>query len=221
MVTGDMASISELFPHIVHVGALLHLVAFAFRNQIVLRSFAIAGSFAYSLYYLVGASEPLWSPMFWSGMSILINIVLIVIIVGDNRQGNLSDDELKLFRMLPALSPGDFRKLARLGKWHRAASEMVLTAEGKSLDRLFFVLDGAISIDKAGRNIRTETGMFVGEIAFLLDRPATASVQIAEGSHYFEWRTQDLQRQFEKEPRLKGIFAAVLNSDMAEKVARS
>jgi CRP-like cAMP-binding protein len=216
-----MPGITEFYPHIVHLGAMLHLVAFAFRNQILLRFFAIAGSFAYSVYYLVGASEPLWSPMFWSGMSILINIVLIVIIVGDNRQSNFSDDELKLFRKLDTLTPGDFRKLVRLGKWRRAVDDIMLAAEAQPLDRLFYVLDGAITIDKSGRGIRPHAGMFVGEIAFLLGRPATATVSIEKGAHYIEWRTDELKKLFQNQPKLKGNFAALLNSDMAEKVARS
>jgi CRP-like cAMP-binding protein len=217
-----MTGISEYFPHIVHVGAMLHLVAFAFRNQLVLRGFAIAGSFAYSLYYLVGAGETaLWSPMFWSVMSILINIVLIIIIVGDSRQSGFSDDELKLFRKLDKLSPRDFRHIARAGKWHRAAGETVLTEEGKPLNSLYYVLDGTVAVEKAGRIITPGANLFVGEIAFLLGRQATATVKIGAGSQYIEWRGQDLHQLFKKQPALKGTFASLLNADMAEKVARS
>jgi hypothetical protein len=218
---GSMTVISELFPHIVHVGAMLHLVAFAFRNQLVLRGFAIAGSFAYSIYYLVGAGETLWSPMFWSVMSILINIVLIIIIVGDSRESGFSDDELRLFRKLDTLSPRDFRNLARIGKWHRASQETVLTEEAKHLDSLFYVLEGNVSVQKSGRIITPSTGLFVGEIAFLLGRPASATVKIGPGAEYIEWNGQDLRRLFEKQPGMKGTFASLLNTDMAEKVSRS
>ena len=46
--------------NIVHVGALLYLAGFLFRNQIVLRSLIIAGDFVYILYFYFAPDVPLW-----------------------------------------------------------------------------------------------------------------------------------------------------------------
>lgn len=213
--------LSEHLPYFVHYGALLYLVCFIFRNQIILRSFAVAGDIANTVYFYGGAGETLWSPIFWCSMNIWINLVMIGIILNDQRHSGMTDDELSLFRKLDTLTPGDFRKLVRAGKWHRAASETVLTEEAQQLDRLFYVLEGDIDIAKSGRSIHSHAGVFIGEIAFLRDRPATATVKVGEGAHYFEWRKADLRRLFGKNPDLRSAFSSLLNADMAEKVARS
>jgi hypothetical protein len=213
--------LAEHLPYFVHYGALLYLVCFIFRDQILLRSFAIAGDLANTVYFYGGTGTALWAPLFWCMMNISINLVMIGIILNDQRHAGMSDDELSLFRKLDALTPGDFRKLIRIGKWHRAPAETVLTEQTKEVDRLFYVLEGDIDIEKSGRSIHSPAGLFIGEIAFLRGRPATATVKVGEGAHYFEWRKSDLQRLFDKQPDLRNAFASLLNADMAEKVARS
>ncbi len=138
---------------LVHLGAILYLVCFAFRNQVALRLFAMAGDVVYTAYYFVVADPPLWEAMFWSTANVAVNMIMLYLIFRDRQPGRMSDDELRLFRKLDTLSPGEFRRLVAAGTWRRVDTSTRLTDEGKQLDRLFYVLDGTPRIDKAGRSI--------------------------------------------------------------------
>ena len=207
--------------NVVHVGAVLYLICFTFRNQLYLRIFAILGEVCYTTYFFAAADKPLWGAIFWSSMNMAINLFMIALIFRDTRQSFFNDDELNLFRNLPGLSPGQFRKLMKIGKWTRTAKRDLLTEEGKALDRLHYVLDGKVNINKSGREIKIKPTVFIGELAFLRQKPATATVHVEAESLYVTWAHDDLHRAMNQNEELRTAFALLLNNDMAEKMART
>lgn len=216
-----MPTMSEILPQLVHVGAVLYLICFLFRDQLLLRSFAIAGDLAYMAYYFIVASEPLWDAIFWSIPTIGINVVMIWLIMRDRRTASFSEDELKFYGRLPSIEPGDFRKLLRAGKWVTAGADTVLTRQGEKPDHVYFVLEGEVDVDKSGRKIPVKAGIFVGELAFLSDRPATATVSVAPKTLYYSWPREALQKARDKDQQLAGAIGSILNADLADKLARA
>jgi Cyclic nucleotide-binding domain len=216
-----MPTLSETLPQLVHVGSILYLICFLFRDQLLLRSFAIAGDVAFVLYYFNVAEEPLWGAIFWNIPNIGINLVMIALILRDRRTASFSENELKLYGLLPSVEPSEFRKLLRVGKWLTAQADTVLTREGDKPDHLYFVLEGGIDIEKNGRKIPTESGIFIGEIAFLSDLPATATVTITPGSLYFSWPRAALQKARDNDQSLAVAIGSILNVDLAGKLART
>lgn len=214
-------TLQEVLQNLVHVGAILYLVCFLFRDQILLRSFAIAGDAAYVAYYYNVADQPLWGAIFWNIPNAMINLTMIALILRDSRVTSFTDNELKLYRCLNSLSPAEFRKIVRLGKWSKANGEMPLAKEGQSLDMLHYVVEGDVEIDKGGRKIQVVPGLFIGEVAFLKQRPASATVKVAPGSLYFSWPHSELTRAQSKNDDMRNAISSMLNSDMADKVARS
>lgn len=206
---------------LIHIGAILYLVCFLFRNQILLRCFAIAGDMAYTAYFYGVNEQPLWNAMFWSSTNIVINSIMIMVLMNEHRHGKLADNDLKLYRSLNSLTPGEFRKLSALGKWKTAAEVTLLTTEGEALDRLYYVLEGEVNMEKSGRRIEVKSELFIGEIAFLLNKPATATVKLKPGALYVEWSHAVLRKAFEKQAGLKHALGALLSTDLAGKVARS
>ena len=89
------------------------------------------------------------------------------------------------------------------------------------LDRLYFVLDGEIALEKSGKRIAIEPGIFIGEVAFLLGRPASATVIVGPGARYVVWETGHLRRLLLRAPSLSIALSSALNRDMATKVARA
>ncbi len=212
---------STFVPHLVHVAAVLYLVCFLFRDQIALRIFAIAGDFIYAIYYFGVAETPLWEAMFWSSMNILINITMITLLLRDKRMHRLSDDEMNLYQNLRGLNPGQFRRLMKAGNWKRTAESSILTREGDVLDTLFYVMDGSVEVEKAGRTFNIEPAVFIGELAYLRNKPATATVHVGKGALLVAWKHADLNRLTMKEESLRNVLALLLNADLAEKVARA
>jgi hypothetical protein len=182
-----MPSVTWLVPYLIHLGAMCYLVCFLFREQLLLRIFAICGDVFYTAYFFVAAGEPLWSALTYSSLNIVINVIMIGMIMQDRRHTPLADNDLKLYQSFTGMSPGDFRRLSRIGQWHNSKDEQTLTEEGKQLDKLYYVLEGDIEVRKGERNIPVEAGMFVGEIAFLKRVPASATVIAKPGTHYISW----------------------------------
>jgi hypothetical protein len=83
--------------NIVHVGALLYLAGFLFRNQLILCGLIIAGDFVYILYFYFAPEVPLWGGIFWSVMFTVVNLAMISLIVADTMHFNLTANEKSFF----------------------------------------------------------------------------------------------------------------------------
>jgi CRP-like cAMP-binding protein len=208
--------------NIVHLAAALYLVGFLFRDQILLRAFVIAGDLVYISYFYFAPEVPLWGGVFWSAVFMVVNAVMIARILADRTSFRMSDEERQLFRFLETLTPGEFRQLIKVGRWQTAPEATVLAEENRSLENLYYVLAGGITIEKSGSAPRCiGPRAFIGEVAFLLPQPASATVTVAAGARYVTWNYAALRRQQLRAPSLAIALSAALNKDMAAKVARS
>ena len=207
--------------NIVHVGALLYLLGFLFRDQLVLRGLIILGDLVYILYFYFAPEIPLWGGIFWSATFTAVNLVMIWFIYLDEVQFSLPAHERKLFELLVDLTPGQFRTFLKAGRQEVAALPLVITRENEPLDKLYFVTDGKVTIDKGGRRMVSEAKTFIGEIAFLLARPATATVTLEPGCHYGVWDSKTLHGLLNGNAALKLALSSALNRKLAEKVAQA
>ena len=205
--------------NIVHVAAMLYLAGFLFRNQLILRLLIIAGDFVYILYFYFAPATPLWGGIFWSAMFTLVNAVMIALIAADRLHFRLDANERKLFDMLEDLTPGQFRKFVHAGRYEVATARKIIAMERKPMDRLYFVLDGNISVEKSGRRAFSDSRTFIGEVAFLLASPSPATVTLEQGCSYFVWNVKPLHRLLQGKPALQSALSAVMNKKLACKVA--
>jgi len=207
--------------NIIHIAAGIFLAGFLFRDQIMLRSLVIVGNFVYVAYYYVVVDHPLWGGIFWSVVGILINAVMIGRIVADRTGYGLSPDERALYAHLDTLTPGEFRRLMKAGRWRTVEAETVISTEGRPLGELTYVLEGTVTVEKGGTRFALTTPAFVGEVAFVTQRPASATVTLAPGARTVTWEMGMLQRLLLRAPSLRIGLGAALNRDMAEKVAKA
>jgi CRP-like cAMP-binding protein len=82
-------------------------------------------------------------------------------------------------------------------------------------------LDGALEITKSGRAIDVSPGIFIGEIAYLRNTPASATVLAKAGTTYISWPFSILQKMTLQQDSLRQSLTNLLSSDLAAKVARS
>ena len=215
--------LEEIFhkENLIHIAAAIFLSGFLFRDQIMLRGLVIVGNIVYVAYYYVVVDHPLWGGIFWSVVGIVINAVMIGRIVADRAHFGLSVDERAVHAGLDTLTPGEVRRLMKAGRWQTAGKEAVISQEGRPLGELVYVLDGRATVEKAGARLELALPAFVGEVAFLTQRPASATVRLAPGTRYVSWEMGTLQRLLLRAPSLRIGLGAALNRDMAEKVARA
>src|SRR6478752_1727417 len=167
---------------LVNIAALIGVAGVAFKDQIALRATLILSTVLYITYFFVVPQAPLWNSIFWSLINLGVNAVVMVRLIFDRTHFRMSDDELRLFASFRSLSPGEFRALNSLATWRTAGTRTLLTREGAPLDKLYYVIDGAIGIAKSGRTFPIAAGAFIGEIAFLRGQPATATVTLEAGA---------------------------------------
>ena len=101
------------------------------------------------------------------------------------------------------------------------ASPLVITRENEPLHHLYFITDGKVTIEKGGRRVVSDAKTFIGEIAFLLSRPATATVTLEPGCHYCVWDSIALRNLLNSNTALKNALSAAMNRKLAEKVAQA
>jgi CRP-like cAMP-binding protein len=207
--------------NIVHVGAMLCLLGFLFRNQLILRLLVLGGDCVYILYYYFAPEVPLWGAIFWSSMFTVVNVVMIWRIFMDEMQSSLQAHERKLFDLLVDLTPGQFRKFVAAGRQEVTASPLVITRENEPLDQLYFISEGRVTIEKGGHRLVSDAKTFIGEIAFLLARPATATVTLEPGCQYCVWESKALRSVLHGNAELKNALSAAMNRKLAEKVAQA
>ena len=97
----------------------------------------------------------------------------------------------------------------------------VLTQENVPLSDLYFVIEGSPEGMKDGVKFRIKPGEFVGEVGFMLDEAASATVTLPKGGLYMRWDTPKLRRMINERPQLARAFEALIGRDMARKVAGS
>ena len=142
-------------------------------------------------------------------------------LVLDRTHIGLTEEDERLFQAWGSLTPGEFRKLIRLGQWSTTNEPRVLTAEGVTPDSLFFVLEGDLHLLKSGRDITLHAPAFIGEVAFIQDQPASATVRLSAGGRYVVWSSTALRRYFVKQQGMRVAVMRLLSADMAMKVARA
>jgi hypothetical protein len=213
-------TMQDVLPQLVHVGAILYIVCFLFRDQIYLRLFAVLGDLVYAFFYYGTVADPFWA-MIYSLISMAINIVMMILIWRDRSTTTLSDRDMQLYQSFTGMSPGDFRRLLKLGKWQTADKPALLTEAGQPVSLLHYIVSGEVDIDKAGRSIPISGKHFIGEIAYLQKMPATATVTAKPGCTFVSWSHDDLAKVTSKSDGLRQSLNGILSNDLASKVARA
>jgi hypothetical protein len=97
----------------------------------------------------------------------------------------------------------------------------MLIEDAKPLERLFFIIDGPVILEKNGSRFEIEDRGFFGEVSFLQKGLTTARVDVGEGACYVEWPVEYVRRLMRRSPALDNAIMAQFYTDMAGKIARS
>jgi CRP-like cAMP-binding protein len=204
---------------LVHIGAFLFLLAYLVRDQILLRGLIILGTVFYIVYYFF-METPLWSALLWNSSFVVINLIMIGVIYSDRASFVMSEREKKLYQVFNTLSPGEFKKLLKIADWFDGSSEEQITTEGEVPARLYFIIDGEALIARDDKKFIVGPNVFIGELAYLIRKPATATVKLTDKVVGISWKTSSLIKLLASNPQMKIAFDGLLNQDLAAKLAR-
>lgn len=208
---------------LIHIAATILLIGYFIRDELKLRVMIIISSVIYNFYYWLVPSPPLWDAVMTGFLLIGVNIYVLVQVLLERTTFRLSDDEKRLFDGFETLSPGQFRKILKIADWRDVGGDgaVTLTREGELTSALFYIFDGVISVTKGDHQFRLPQGNFVGEVAYVLNGPATATTTANAGVRYVEWHVATLRRLGDKNPALGNAVNALLTHDLANKLTTS
>ena len=205
----------------VHIGLLFYVLGFIMRDALVLRVLVLCGTVFYILYYYFVSADPLWDAILASAAIGLANIYSAIRIMLERSTFTMSQAQAQTYGHFSTLSPGQFRKLMRLAKDTTATKDTEMCREGETPARLYLILENAVQVEKNRVTFTVGTGNFIGELAFLLEEPASATVIAPAGTRFLSWETSQLRRLMGRSPELSNAMIALFNLDISRKLAVS
>lgn len=190
------------------------------RDILFLRYLSIGASCASITYNSLAFAHPNRLPIFWNSLFIVVNIVQLVILYRERRVVDFSDRERELYEtVFRSFTPVEFMKLLRIGRWKEVPAGEVLAREGQQLPEVMLLYNGHASITVAGKTVaQVKDGHLIGEMSFLTDEPASATVTAATPTIYLGWPKLELRRLLDRNPTLRLNLHGVIGADMAHKL---
>jgi hypothetical protein len=197
------------------------LIAFTRKSLIWLRGLIAISSSFFALYYLLYPIEPLWLDIVSEAGVVLVNVIMIIILIRQNRGLHFKEEEKDLYQaFFSGFSPFEFIKLNRLAKWNNYPEDFSLTKYGESVQSLFFLYDGHVKVYQDDKQVgEIFPGSFIGEISFTLGKDANATVITSQMSRVIEWTQNDLKDLLDRNPGMRNIFNSMITTDLAKKLS--
>lgn len=203
-----------------HLSFLLGALSFLVKDMLWLRLLAIVGNAAGIVYNAYAPQEPMWLVVAWLCAFIVINVVQIALLVRERKAVRFTAEEAELHETLfRGFSPVEFLKLLRAARWQTYESAAVLARAGETVEQLVLLVSGRAQVALAdGRSLELRDGAFVGEMSFLKEQPASATVSATSSARCLVWEKEALRALLARNPSLQLGLHAVISSDLVRKV---
>lgn len=210
------------YSYVAHAGFLLLALSYLIRDVLYLRAIAVTAACIMITFNVLTYDQPAWVVIWWNIMFITINICHIAWLLHDRRQGSLNEREERLrSTVFASLAPPGFRKLMAVAQWRDVTAGEVLIRQGDDSSRpLIYLYSGFALVAVDSRNVaRIGQGSFVGEMGYLTDAAATATVSTAGDCCVVSWPADELGALLRREPQLRQALHQILAHDVVEKLA--
>ena len=203
-----------------HIASVLTLIAYLLKDILWLRVVTIFACIAGIIFNYFVASHPLWPVINWNIVFIVINVVQIAIIIRERRGVEFTEEEQELYQTLfKNFAPFEFMKLLRLGAWKDARTGQLLAVQGERLDNVLLIYNGLASVESNGEEVaQLKDGTLVGEMSFVNDGVASATVRVIEPTRYLSWPKNDLRQMLRRNPSMGHAMEKVFTSDLVKKL---
>jgi CRP-like cAMP-binding protein len=215
----DLAAIFSLNNWPGHLSYVLIAISYWLTGMFWLRLVAIVGLSLEIVYFLLSGGD-LRTGIGWDLVFIVINAYQISRLVQDRLSLRLPKADRDLLRsVLTGLDDAQIARLLAAGRFSDVAKGTTLAEENKPLDTLFFICAGHLKVMISGREVaHLEKSNFVGEVAFLTGKPATATVVAEDSVRALVFERAELNRFFRNEAEVAGLIYQLLGRELAHKI---
>ena len=215
----DLASLFSLNNWPGHLSYVLIAFSYWLTDMFWLRLVAVVGLTLEILYFILSGGD-LRTGIGWDLIFIAINAYQIYRLMQDRLSLRLPEPDRELLRsVLSGLDDAQIARLLFTGEFSAIAKGTTLTTENEPLERLFFICAGDVRVSIAGREVsHLQKGNFVGEVAFLTEKPATATVIAEDEVRAIVFERDKLSKFFRNEAEVAGIIYQLLGRELANKI---
>ena len=200
------------------------VIAFSYfmTNIFWLRVAAMIGLFLEIAYFRLTGGD-LKAGIGWDLIFIAINLYQLFWLIRERVSLRLPEKDAPLLReALSGLDDSQIAKLLTAADWKEAQPGEMLTRQDAAVDALYFLCSGRASVEVDGSFMTyLEKGSFVGEIAYLTNNLATATVVIDEPSRILAFSKLRMATVTVADKEISGIIYELLGRDLAMKMRRS
>ena len=194
------------------------LIAFSFlvKDILWLRIVSIVASLFSVFYNWVIPVEPMWIPIGWNFVFVLLNLYHIAIIVYEKRPVDMSPKHKELYEtMFKDLTPVEFLKITKLADWEHFKSGEVIIQERHAVETLNLIYNGTVNVKVGGKKVaELKDGQFVGEMSFLTEKPATATCIVKHDAELLVWRQREFKELLKRNPSLYYSIQSLLSTQL-------
>jgi len=203
-----------------HLSFLLAAFSFLMRDIIWLRIISIiSGLIGICFNYMIPAG-PLWIPITWISIFILINVYMISSFYYSNRNSGFSEDDLNIWKNnFWGLTAEEFRKIKKIMVIKSFYEEKIISI-GQETKYIYFVLSGKLNV-KINNNIVKELtkGDVAGEMSFLNETQANADVFSDNRTKCIALEKGKLRKIMIKNPAFHVSVTKLFNKNLMKKIS--
>lgn len=202
-----------------HLSYVLIAISYWLTDIFWLRTVAVIGLSLEILYFWFSGGD-LRAGIGWDLIFIAINLYQIYRLVKDRLSLRLPEADRDLLRgVLKGPDDAQIARLLHAGAFLDLAAGATLAEENRPLQKIYFICSGRVRVTISGREVsHLERGNFVGEVAFLTEMPATATV-ITEGEvRALAFDRARLKQFFDNDADVAGIIYQLLGRELAGKI---
>ena len=204
-----------------HLSYILLVASMMMRTMLWLRIIAISAGVVSALYGYFFLLD--FVTVFWEVIFVSVNLIQLLILEIENRRAKFSEDEQKFIEaVVPQVEKAHAKRLLKLAKHVEYEAGSVLTEEGKPVERLLFLIRGAVRIDKEGSMVGVcGHDDFIGEIGFMLNTNATATSVVTNSARALSFDFEALHNLLAKHPDLRHALESSFNRNLVGKLVKS
>jgi hypothetical protein len=202
-----------------HISYTLIAISYWLTDMFWLRVVAMVGLSMEILYFYFSGGD-LRTGIGWDIIFIAINGYQLYQLVKDRYTLRLPEADRELLRsIMKGLNDFQIARLLSVGDFVDVVPGTVLATEQRDLERLVFICSGTAQVTIGGREIaKLVPGNFVGEVAFLTGKPATATVISETDLRTVSFQTDKLNEFIAGESEVAGLIYQLLGRELAAKM---
>lgn len=202
-----------------HVSYVLIALSYYLTSIYWLRVTAVAG-LLFEIIYFQTSGGALSTGIGWDIVFILINLQQIYRLRAEDQQlKQMADAQLLRQGVLSSLKPAQLARLVTTGYWRSLESGWVLTTQGELVTELVLICEGQALVEVNGVQVaRLGSGTFVGEMALVSGKLASATVRVSATLRAFVFDLEKLRQLMTADESVAIALHQVLGRDLVQKL---